>query len=53
MNLAIAKEDFSLAMTLKDLFKKLEKKRDEYDAQYLTSRFVDMILFDTSDSEYY
>lgn len=43
INHAIAREDYSRAADLRERIKKLEAKRDNFDALYETSRYEKMI----------
>ena len=44
LNFAVAKEDFSKAIELRDKIRRLEHKRDSYDALYETSRYEHMVV---------
>lgn len=50
----ISKEDFSRAIDLKNQIKKMEAKRDGFDALYETSRYENMVVLDRpSTAEYW
>jgi len=44
LEMAVGREDFNLAIELRNKLRRLEQERDQYDALYETSRYEDMII---------
>ena len=53
LNFAICKENFAKAIDIKSRLRKLEAKRDGFDALYETTRYENMIVLDRPSSASY